>query len=90
MDKTIKIEVPADEAAQVQVEIQHYLDEIEQSTERMKKGQAEIGAIKTRTRAMLAELSQLRGGFDVSVLKQLLDYVRHLFALAQGLEQTRQ
>lgn len=60
MEKTIEVEVPADEAAQVQAEIQHYFEEIERANERMKKDQAEIERLKGRTRAMLAELAQLR------------------------------
>ncbi len=60
MEKNITIEVPADEAAQIQAEIQHYFDEIERANERMKQDQAEIVRLKTRTRAMLAELAELR------------------------------
>lgn len=60
MEKTIPVEVSADEAAQVQAEIQHYFEEIERANERMKKDQAEIVRLKTRTRAMLAELAGLR------------------------------
>ncbi len=60
MDKTIKIEVSADEAAQVQAEIQRYFEEIERANERTKKDQAEIERLKVRTRAMLAELAELR------------------------------
>ncbi len=60
MEETITTEVSADEAAQVQAEIQHYFEEIERSKERMKKDQAEIVRLKTRTRAMLTELTEMR------------------------------
>lgn len=60
MEKMVAIEVSAAEAAQVDAEIARYFAEIERSQERMKQDQAEIVRLKTRTRAMLAELAQLR------------------------------
>lgn len=60
MDDITSIEATEDEAAQIQAEIQYYFSEIEQANERMKKDQAEIERLKSRTRAILAELAQLR------------------------------
>ena len=56
MEKTIKIEVPADEAAQIQTAIQECIAEMQRANERMKKDQAEIERLNAKTRAMLAEL----------------------------------
>lgn len=50
----------SDEMEQVQAEIQHYLDEIARSIQRMQEDQPEIARMKERTRAMLAELANLR------------------------------
>lgn len=60
MEKTVPTEMPADEAAQVQAEIQRYFAEIERANQRMKKDQEEILNLKTRTRAMLAELMAMK------------------------------
>ena len=56
MEKTIKIEVPADEVVQIQTAIQECIAEMQRANERMKKDQAEIERLKAKTRAMLAEL----------------------------------
>ena len=59
-DEGVNLEVSADEAAQIQAEIQHYLNEIDRSQERMKQKHEEIERSKNRTRAMLAELAELK------------------------------
>ena len=56
MEKTIKFEVPVDEAVQVQAAMQECIAEMQRANERMKKDQAEIERLKAKTRAMLAEL----------------------------------
>ncbi len=61
MQKVLKLEIPAEEVAQVQAEIEHLLTEMRASNERMKKDQEEIERSKARTRAMLAELEQFMG-----------------------------
>lgn len=62
MENIPVIEAPAEEVEQIQAEIRRYFDEIERAGERMKNDQAEIERMKTRTRAMLTELAQLRAG----------------------------
>jgi hypothetical protein len=59
MQKMLKLEIPAEEAAQVQAEIEHLLGEMRASQERMQKDQEEIERLKKRTRANLSEIDQL-------------------------------
>lgn len=56
MQDTVKFELSATEAAQIQAEIQKCKIEMQFANERMKKDQIEIERLKARTRAMLAEL----------------------------------
>jgi hypothetical protein len=60
MDKTIKMEISATEAAEIQTQIHEYIAEMQQANERIKKDQEEIDLLKTRTRATLAELAKLQ------------------------------
>ncbi len=60
-DKSIQLEASAaDEATQIQAQIQHYLNEIDRSHERMQQRHEEIERSKSRTRAMLAEMAELK------------------------------
>ena len=56
MDNTLTAEPTAEEAAQMQKVIQHYLAEIEQIRERMQRDQAQIEASGARTDAMLTRI----------------------------------
>jgi len=60
MDKTIKMEISATEAAEIQTQIHEYIAEMQRANERIKKDQEEIDLLKTRTRATLAELAKLQ------------------------------
>lgn len=60
MDKTIKMEVSAAEAAQIQTQIHEYITEMQQANERIKKDQEEIDLLKAKTRTTLAELAKLQ------------------------------
>lgn len=53
-------ESTADEASLIQDQIQHYLNEIDLSHERMQRQHEKIEQSKTRTRTILAELAELR------------------------------
>jgi molecular chaperone GrpE (heat shock protein) len=61
MEDTLRIEPTTDEAAELQAGIKQVLAEIELLRKQMRSDQADIERSRTRTRAMLADLSaQLR------------------------------
>ena len=59
MQKIVKIEVSADEAAQVQNALDAYILEMEHASERMKKDQEEIDRLKEETKAIAVETGVL-------------------------------
>ncbi len=52
MQKIIKIEVSADEAAEVQAALDSYVVEMKHASERMKRDQEEIDRLKEETRTI--------------------------------------
>ena len=59
MQNIVKIEVSADEAAQVQNALDAYILEMEHASERMKKDQEEIDRLKEETKAIAVETGVL-------------------------------
>ena len=61
MDQTVTLEMPSDEASELQAGIAQCLAEIEQIHEQMRRDQVDIEQSQARTRALLDEvLAQLR------------------------------
>lgn len=60
MEQTIKTELPATEAAQIQAQMREHIAEMQRANERIKKDQAEIERLKAKTRATLAALAELK------------------------------
>lgn len=60
MDKTIKIEVPAGKAAQIEAEIERDLKEFDQIMRRIQKRRPAIDRLEAKTKATLAKIKASR------------------------------
>jgi methyl-accepting chemotaxis protein len=58
MPKSITVELPSDEAAEIQAEIRKYITEMQRANERIRKDQEEIQRLKQKTQAIITELRE--------------------------------
>lgn len=58
--KTVTLEIPAKEAAKMEGFLKSFAGAVDRARRQMKRDQAEIDRLKAETRAMLAELKEMR------------------------------
>lgn len=60
MERTVKFELPADEAKQIQAEMRAQITEIQRINERIRKNQESTARLREETQTILAELAEIK------------------------------
>lgn len=59
MERTVKFELPAEEAKQIQAEMRAQITEMQLINERIRKNQESTARLRKKTQATLAELNKI-------------------------------